>query len=58
MNSISMPENKKYKTEFWIVSTHIKIWFGFGVFCLMAYQLFLGYLMPKPFSLKNSSGTI
>ena len=24
----------------------------------MAYQLFLGYLMPKPFSYKNSSGTI
>ena len=24
----------------------------------MAYQLFLGYLMPKPFSVKNSSGTI
>ena len=24
------------------------VWFGF--FCLMAYQLFLGYLMPKPFS--------
>ena len=31
----------------------------FGWFlCLMAYQLFLGYLMPKPFSQKNSSGTI
>ena len=29
-------------------------WFG-----LMAYQLFLGYLMPlKPFSKKNSSGAI
>ena len=29
----------------------------FGWFlCLMAYQLFLGYLMPKPFSQKNSSG--
>ena len=26
--------------------------------CLMAYQLFLGYLMPKPLSLKNSSGAI
>ena len=26
--------------------------------CLMAYQLFLGSLMPKPFSYKNSSGTI
>ena len=25
---------------------------------LMAYQLFLGYLMPKLFSKKNSSGTI
>ena len=24
------------------------VWFGF--FVLMAYQLFLGYLMPKPFS--------
>ena len=32
------------------------VWFG--LFCLMAYQLFLGYLMPKPFSEKNSSGTI
>ena len=31
-----------------------KVWF----LCLMAYQLFLGYLMPKPFSKKNSSGTI
>ena len=30
------------------------VWF----LCLMAYQLFLGYLMPKPFSKKNSSGTI
>ena len=25
---------------------------------LMAYQLFLGYLMPKRFSEKNSRGTI
>ena len=25
---------------------------------LMAYQLFLGYLMPKLFSRKNNSGTI
>ena len=24
------------------------VWFGF--FVLMAYQLFLGYLMPKPFT--------
>ena len=24
----------------------------------MAYQLFLGYIMPKPFSKKNISGTI
>ena len=31
--------------------------FGFFL-CLMAYQLFLGYLMPKPFSETNSSGTI
>ena len=30
------------------------VWF----LCLMAYPLFLGYLMPKPFSKKNSSGTI
>ena len=30
------------------------VWF----LCLMAYQLFVGYLMPKPFSQKNSSGTI
>ena len=29
-----------------------------GFFVLMAYQLFVGYLMPKPFSQKNSSGTI
>ena len=26
--------------------------------CLMAYQVFLGYLMPKAFSEKDSSGTI
>ena len=32
-------------------------WFGWFL-CLMAYQLFFGYLMPKPFSKKNSSGTI
>ena len=32
--------------------------FWVGVLCLMAYQLFLGYLMPKPFSKNNSSGTI
>ena len=25
---------------------------------LMPYELFLGYLMPKPFSWKNNSGTI
>ena len=31
-------------------------WFGF--FVLMAYQLFLCYLMPKPFSSKNSNGTM
>ena len=30
------------------------VWF----LCLMAYQLFIGYLMPKPFSEKNASGTI
>ena len=30
------------------------VWF----LCLMAYQPFVGYLMPEPFSLKNSSGTI
>ena len=30
------------------------VWF----LSLMAYQLFVGYLMPKPFSQKNSSGTI
>ena len=33
---------------------YIKVWF----LCLMAYQLFLGYLMSKPFSKKNSSDTI
>ena len=28
-----------------------KVWFGLVWFlCLMAYQLFSGYLMPKPFS--------
>ena len=32
--------------------------FGLVPLFLMAYQLFLGYLMPKPFSEKNSSGTI
>ena len=30
------------------------VWF----LCLMAYQLYLGYLMPKSFTEKNSSGTI
>ena len=30
------------------------VWF----LCLMAYQLFLGYLMRKPFSYKKCSGTI
>ena len=30
------------------------VWF----LCLMEYQFFLGNLMPKPFSRKNSSGTI
>ena len=34
-----------------------KVWFGWFL-CLMAYQLFSGYLIPKPFSQKNSSGTI
>ena len=35
------------------------VWFGLVWFlCLMAYQFFLGYLMPKPFSKKNSSATI
>ena len=32
-------------------------WFGWFL-CLMAYQLFLGYLMPKPFSWKKNKGTI
>ena len=32
----------------------ILVWFLY----LMAYQLFLGYLMPKSFSSKNSSRTI
>ena len=30
------------------------VWF----LCLKAYQPFVGYLMPKPSFLKNSSGTI
>ena len=33
-------------------------WFRLVSFFLMAYQLFVGYLMSKPFSEKNSSGTI
>ena len=60
---------KKYKrkTCFLIANRWKKIWrltiitqvIGLVWFlCLMAYQLFLGYLMPKPFSYKNSSGTI
>ena len=28
-------------------------WYWIGFFCLMAYQLFLGYLMLKPFSLEE-----
>ena len=35
------------------LSTAYLSWFGF--FVLMAYQLFLGYLMPKPFSYLNNS---
>ena len=31
--------------------TQVRVRFGLVWFlCLMAYQLFLGYLMPKPFS--------
>ena len=31
--------------------SRVNDWFGLVWFlCLMAYQLFLGYLMPKPFS--------
>ena len=30
----------------------------FEFFVLMAYQPFLGYLIPKSFSEKNNSGTI
>ena len=48
-----------YKTQFsamdWLIHFNNKILdslfiFGFGFFSLMAYQLFVGYLMPKPFS--------
>ena len=39
-------------------NTWVQILGFFSFFVLMAYQLFLGYLMPKPFSQKNSSGTI
>ena len=35
-----------------------KIWFGHWSLCLMVYQPFLEYLMPKPFSKKNSCVTI
>ena len=42
---------------FWPQSVYINIYL-FGFSCLMTYQLFLGYLMPKPFSEKNSSGAI
>ena len=49
-----------FKNE--ITGKHIYIYLNvFGLvwsLCLMAYQLFLGYLMPKPFSEKNSSDTI
>ena len=38
-------------SDYWLFDL---VWF----LCLMAYQLFLGYLMSKPFSEKNSSGTI
>ena len=48
--------------KFSVVSKLRVMGFLFGLFgwflCLMAYQLFLGYLMPKPFSQKSSSGTI
>ena len=35
------------------------IWFGFGSVSLFnGISTFVGYVMPKPFSEKNSSGTI
>ena len=42
-------ENEHSKSQHFIM-----VWF----LCLMAYQLFLGYLIPNLFSEKNSSGTI
>ena len=37
----------------------VSSWFGLVWFLyLMVYQLFLGYLMPNPFSEKNRGGTI
>ena len=58
--------DKKYYYHVWFFTcAHIQFFFFYndllmvGWFhCLMAYQLFLGYLMPKLFSEKNSSGTI
>ena len=37
---------KEMSSDTHSVEGHNVVWF----LCLMAYQLFLGYLMPKPFS--------
>ena len=40
-----------------VTPTHIIAWFGL-VSLFNGISIFVGYLMPKPFSKKNSSGTI
>ena len=42
----------KYTILFWTIENKCLhfCWWGDWFLCLMAYQLFLGYLMPKPFS--------
>ena len=43
---------------YFIFTFYMELCLLISFFCLMAYQLFLCYLMPKPFSSKNSSGAI
>ena len=46
----------KYIHTYIFIQTYIYL--GLVSLFLMAYQLFVGYLLPNPFSTKNNSGTI
>ena len=43
---MKLPSNHSITNHMNIHFNVFKVWF----LCLMAYQLFVGYLMPKPFS--------